>query len=595
MKLSKLYSNLPDYFQPIIFNDGLNVICAEIRLPEHTEEDTHNLGKSTVRDLINFGLLSRVSKDQTLFTNAKFKDFVFFLEIELLDKSFITIRRPVSQNTKISFKKHYEKNNDYSKLGKDDWDHFNLSHEKAKQLLDGLLNLSSISPYSFRKIIGYFIRAQTQYQDTFNLNMQSKHADWKPIVAKILGLNDGLIQQSYDLEKDLEELEIQRKMVISHNQVNNSGEVEGMLALKRNELESKQKELDSLDFSNADQVTANFLAKDIAKKIQEVNSNIYYAKANLERIEESISTAKIKFNVKDAEKIFGEAGIVFAEQIKKDYQQLLDFHFAIINERRQYLFEEKKELEASLDENIRTLALLNKQRADTLSSFNSMTILERYKNLATEIANLKSHINILENESEALHHAKNIQNDIRRITTELEKIKSNIEADIDNNISSTSTSTFATIRLYFNEIVNDVLAEQAVLNASLNQEFHLEFTAKLLDASGNKTSADRGHSYKKLLCIAFDLAVLKTYANKNFPHFVFHDGVFETLDDRKKENLLSVMRNLADLGIQQIITMIDSDTPKSFTKCTEWFSPNEIAVILHDDGIDGLLFKMTPW
>src|ERR1017187_4336192 len=90
---------------------------------------------------------------------------------------------------------------------------------------------------------------------------------------------------------------------------------------------------------------------------------------------------------------------------------------------------------------------------------------------------------------------------------------------------------------------------------------HLEFKAEILDESGNTTSADRGHTYRKLLCIAFDMALLRAHLDQKFPRFVYHDGVFESLDDRKKENLLTVIRNYAELGIQSIITLIDSDLP----------------------------------
>ncbi len=46
MKLSKIYSNFPEVFPEIHFRDGLNVVLAEIRLPENKNKDTHNLGKS---------------------------------------------------------------------------------------------------------------------------------------------------------------------------------------------------------------------------------------------------------------------------------------------------------------------------------------------------------------------------------------------------------------------------------------------------------------------------------------------------------------------------------------------------------------------
>jgi uncharacterized protein YydD (DUF2326 family) len=85
--------------------------------------------------------------------------------------------------------------------------------------------------------------------------------------------------------------------------------------------------------------------------------------------------------------------------------------------------------------------------------------------------------------------------------------------------------------------------------------------ADILDSAGNATSADLGHTYRKLLCIAFDLEVLRAPLDQRFPRFVFHDGVLESLDDRKKLNLMAALREYSDLGIQSIITLIDSDLP----------------------------------
>ena len=86
------------------------------------------------------------------------------------------------------------------------------------------------------------------------------------------------------------------------------------------------------------------------------------------------------------------------------------------------------------------------------------------------------------------------------------------------------------------------------------------FKAEILDESGNATSADLGHTYRKLLCIAFDMAVLRAHLDDKFPRFVYHDGVFESLDDRKKKNLLSTIREYAEFGIQPVITLIDTPT-----------------------------------
>lgn len=79
MKLSKLYSNRKEFFEPIFFNSGLNVVYAEIRHPTSTTHDTHNLGKTTLIKVIDYMLLVEKDKRQFFFKNYDlFKSFVFF-------------------------------------------------------------------------------------------------------------------------------------------------------------------------------------------------------------------------------------------------------------------------------------------------------------------------------------------------------------------------------------------------------------------------------------------------------------------------------------------------------------------------------------
>src|SRR4051794_37070831 len=106
MKPSKLCSNRPKAFTPVEFEPELNVVLAEIRLPENRDRDTHNLGKTTFGRLLDFGFLASRDSKFFLFKHwDRFKDFVFLMEIELLDGSYVTVRRSVAEASKIAFKK----------------------------------------------------------------------------------------------------------------------------------------------------------------------------------------------------------------------------------------------------------------------------------------------------------------------------------------------------------------------------------------------------------------------------------------------------------------------------------------------------------
>jgi uncharacterized protein YydD (DUF2326 family) len=91
------------------------------------------------------------------------------------------------------------------------------------------------------------------------------------------------------------------------------------------------------------------------------------------------------------------------------------------------------------------------------------------------------------------------------------------------------------------------------------------------------------------------MAVLRAHLHDKFPRFVYHDGVFESLDDRKKENLLAVVRRYTELGIQSVITLIDSDLPARTKDDSSVFDDTEIVLRLHDENEYGRLFKMQAW
>jgi len=92
----------------------------------------------------------------------------------------------------------------------------------------------------------------------------------------------------------------------------------------------------------------------------------------------------------------------------------------------------------------------------------------------------------------------------------------------------------------------------------------------------------------------FDRNTQRAHLDEKFPRFVYHDGVFESLDDRKKENLLSVIRRYSEFGLQPIITLIDSDLPTR-TDSVPVFIDNEIILTLNDENEQGRLFKTRTW
>lgn len=599
MKLSKLYSNKPDLFGPIDFRAGLNVILAEIRLPKNKDKDTHNLGKTTLGRMIDFCFLAGRDKEFFLFKHEGiFKSFIFYMEIALADATYVTVRRGVAEHSKISFKTHEAPHQDLSELSEGEWDHFNLPLERAREMLDGLLDWRAVSPWDFRKGLGYQLRSQEDYQDVFQLRRFAigKHKDWKPYAAHVLGFDHKLVDQHY---AKLEQLEVKKGIAETvraelGGSVDELSKIEGILLLKQNDADKKQRLLDAFDFRQQDKDQTEQLVEGVNIRVAELNSRRYTLNQTRRKIVSSLEEDQILFKPDQAERLFREAGVLFSGQVKKDFSQLIAFNRAITEERRGYLQEERVEVEAELAAIAEELDELGKRRSAVLGFLSSTDMFAKYKQVTDEVVTLRADIATLEKQRGFLHRLQELRGEIRTLSEESVQLQSQIEANVEAQ-NTDKTSLFSIIRVYFSEIIEEVTSYKALLSVSPNTSGHLEFKAEVLDEKGKATSADLGHTYRKLLCIAFDLAILRAHLADQFPRFVYHDGVFESLDDRKKANLLKVIREYADLGLQPIITLIASDMPPAAVAKKPVFDTDEIVLTLHDEGPDGRLFRMSAW
>jgi uncharacterized protein YydD (DUF2326 family) len=372
MKLSQIYSNQPALFTPIAFRDGLNVIIAEIREPENREKDAHNLGKTTLSRLIDFCLLKLRDKDFFLFKHLDlFQVFVFFLELKVGDGDFLTIRRSVESASKISFKKHTEPSQDLVNLPEEQWDHWELPFERAKTLLDGILNLTAIAPFDYRDALGYSLRVQDDYSDIFQLDKyRGKHAEWKPYLAKMLGFNTELIQENYAVEDEIERLGADAARARSEliDVLDDPDKIDGMLVIKQSQALELERQVRQYNFQFTDAHITEELVNQIESQISELNQRRYYLSMQQKRIRDSLRE-KVVFDPASAEQLFAEAGVVFAGQIKKRFEDLTRFNVAIAQERTSMLAVELKEIEAELEEIERQFGPAERQtRRTTLAS-----------------------------------------------------------------------------------------------------------------------------------------------------------------------------------------------------------------------------------
>ena len=591
MRLRRLYSNKPEIFNTIEFHDGLNVVVGEIRLPENLDRDTHNLGKTLLGEVIDFCLLKKREKDQFLFAHEQFKDFVFLLTIERDDGGFITVRRAVKSASKASILTHEDPTEEFTTAPKVAWDHWELPFDASKRLLEGLLCLSALKPWGFRQAIGFSLRTQKDYDEPFKLaKFAGKHEEWKPLLAHILGLDSQVFSKHFELATALKEkLALKNLLAVELDGLDDRDRLRTRIKIQEFEVQRHEAELEVYNFELADKEINRELVDNLESRIADLNSRRYYLETSKKRIEDSIAS-KVVVKLDDVRKVFAQSKVYFGDQLTKDFDDLIAFNKAISSERTAYLKTELRVVEDELQSIASSLTALNAERASALAVLQNTNTFSKYKQLSRKLVTLQATLENLQKQDVAVDRLVKLKSELTKLQHEQDLVAEQLQAAIDN-----AGERYQTIKVGVDAIIYKVLNQHAALYTDLNTSSgNPEYRIEVLGDAGQETDAGRGNTYGRLLCIAFDMAVQQAYADEAFPHFVFHDGVLETLETRKKLNLIDVMREHTSHGLQQIITVLDSELP--FVDGVRFaFDDDEVILRLHDEGHLGRLFKMPTW
>jgi uncharacterized protein YydD (DUF2326 family) len=586
MKLSKIYAN--QLFKNIEFNDGLNVIVGEISARENRDLDNHNIGKSLLLEVIDFLLLKKISNKKKYFLTKHeiFYEYIFYAELKLNSGKYLIIKRSTKQNTKISFKLNDVKLNNFQ-LDIENWNYDDISIDKSISILNEYLGFSVLKDWKYRKMLNYFMRYQNDYTDVFKLSkFQGIHKDWKPMVFQLLGFNGDIFYKKLELEEQFEEKKKLLKTLETENQLSSEDEdkVTGLLEIKNSEFEALSSEIDKFDFYIQDNKKKDELVYMVEAKIKDLNSEHYTLKYEINKVENSLNHEVDHIDMEDINELYEEVKIYFPNELLMEYNQLLNFNKEITDERNQFLEKNLIELKEKLKKTELSLKSLENEKSILFVDITEKTTYEKFKKYQKDLSRTQADIYILENK------LNNI-NQMTKIQTSINDFESNIKDKIIDLKKELAKQSHKEIRRFFNEFTTKVLNTPAILSIKPNKNNNIEFEAQYQNKKELiTTDLAKGFTYKKILCSAFDTSLLKFYRKESFYRFVYHDGVLDSLDIRRKEKYLDYIRTIIKAyDIQYIVTTIESeiDTLKDDYKITE----KEICLVLSDESCDGKLFR----
>lgn len=565
MKLSKIYANKTD-FKPIVFNVGFNVIYGDVvtKIDDEGKAHPHNIGKTSLVELIDFMLLKGVDKKNFFGIHKdKFSDWVFYLEIALNSGKYLTIRRSVQTNSKISFKEHFAKDQNF--VNETQWDYEDLSfgakslEERPIAVLSEYLNFDVVSDFPFRQTLGYFLRGQSDYRDIFRLDkFRGKDAFWKPALFSLLGFEANTLQKKYQLD----EQRVEENKFLTRLQANGESEeiykIRAAIDAKNQEQEELRKKVGEFDFFQKEQSVNYELVTTTEAKIADLNKERYNLDYKVEQIRKSLdSNNKAVVDFDEVKALFGEVKLYFPENLKQEYEAVSTFSKQISTERSKYLKQELTDAEDKL-KSIRTqLIELNQERANMLSLLRQKDTFIKYQSYQDDIAGISAQIATFKAQLEDAQTVRKYQEGLEKTKTAISKLSTSIKEQIDQD-----NQDYTQIRQLFQSTFKEIMNYTALLVVQPNRENNVDFEVVVLDQAKDTTGKGNGHTATKTLCACFAIATLSHYSKKSFFRFAYHDGVYGDAGDNPRINLTKVAREYCDkYGIQYIVSAIASDFP----------------------------------
>lgn len=534
MKLLSLSANKTS-FHPITFKNGVNIIVGRQVAP-HSQNDgnTYNgVGKSLVIHLIHFCLGSNAIET----FSTKLPDWEFTLRYEVRNEEYIATRSTNSQNKIILNDKEITLNNYRKKLLQVVFD---LTEPPKNMTMNTL----------FSRFARRYRSCYTKY-DTFT----PKESDYSKLLnnSYLLNLDTDLIIQKKELRekqtaaKDTEKAIKKDPIFRQYYLGKNDAEIdEADLQYRIQQLE---KEISEFKISsNYHELEAEANEKSYKKKDLE-NKRVLITDY-IKNIEVAFQeTAEVK--QEKVLKIYEEAQIEIPDMVKKNIENVLQFHKEMINSRntrlRKELAKHKQEL-MSIDEEI---VLLGQRMDELLDYLNSYGALEEYTALTKQLSGLKNELNRIAEYQRILKTYRDLELDIKQKFIEQDRdAEAYIETDTEHITKLRNLFWSNSKRFYPKKKSGFTLKNNSGQNM-------LRFS---MDARIEDDSSD-GVNEVRMFC--FDLMIL--LCKKSSMRCMLHDSrLFANMDPRQRETLFRIVTEVCSNNEFQYICTINEDALQSF-------------------------------
>jgi len=535
--LKKLYTE-PEYFEPIMFDTGVNLIIGD---KSDKSKKTNGVGKSMCVEFINFCLLK--GKDDSRVMKIPEKEFPLdtkiILDIKINETNLSIIRKRDNADNILIIKENQEI--------------FLNTISEASDYLQNMLFINqtnkSIFP-SFRQLLSPIIRDErSEFKDLINTFDTQKRipSDFIPHLY-LLGFDISIYRDFKKVFKEIDKQTIYLRKLKNDITENKSLKLTDIRA-KVNALDDEVKKLNKAIEGLRSNEAFESVQKDLINLETELESLRTRQKAlkyEIKKIQslpkpESISKTEISI-------LYNQFKQGLGDLIEKSLSDLEIFKAKIDNFRNNIVNKKLEKLTAELNQTAIKIGEKDKKYSEILKTIDNGKLL---KNLKTGLSvyNKKSEeLNKIRYQmtafDEADKHKKNV------LKPRLDELKLEINKQLTEN--ETIKNSFEQTILDIHEIIMNNKEASFFINTkkSSSSKDYIDFEMRIFD--------DGSHSVERTKVFIYDMALMfNEYTKERHPRLLIHDNIFDVDQDTLVQSLnyLAKQEEKFPNGFQYILTL----------------------------------------
>ncbi len=533
-------------FRTVEFQPGLNILVAQSTAHSSVTDSRNGLGKSSVIELLHF-LLGGQARPSDLVRCDALRNWTFSLTLDgrpgtgerLSVKRAGVDSSTVRLHTIPSMAKE-------RRLRLADW---------QRQIEADLFGLVEPRPgLSGRMLLSFLIRKAS---GGFNSPVQSfpkqRDVDATPNLAYLLGLDVGLAEKYKRLADRRAARQDLKKASSDPNLlgmvVGTTGDLKGEIGVLKNDIEQYREQAEAF------QVVPQYedlqdRADNINRTIHDLLNQDFADRRNLEVLEQAIADS-VDPEVKYLEQVYEDLGIALPDEVSRRFDEVREFHAAVVRNRRAYLQQDLLDTRARLADRSAQRERLGQELAEVMKQLQNGGALEGLQVLQTELAKRKAELTQLE---KRLAVAESLQTS----TAEIKAAEAELRRQAVADLAERSQQIDEANKLFLE------LARRMYGNAHKGY-LSIEPTATSLKITPKIDADDStGINHVSIFCFDMTLAILAKRGRRG-PDFLVHDShLFDGVDERQLKHALEAAAELTEReNFQYVLTINEDDLDKA--------------------------------